>query len=219
METTQQKQTSSAGEGQAAFKPPKKKRKWLKRLIIIVVIAAVILFLLSRCMAGTQSLVGMAYIPVTVTRQDMTVAVSGTGTIQPIDSYKVTALVKGEILEAPFQEGDTVHKDDVLFRVDAQSVENSIQQQEIALEQAKVNLNNLLKSQSDAEKNQRVEATAAGVVTRVYTEMGVFTVSPEEGFVLIEKFSDYSVEDIQAAADAPIHIAADVKEIQLGVPL
>ena len=61
--------------------------------------------------------------------------------------------------------------------------------------------------------------TAAGVVTRVYTEMGVFTVSPEEGFVLIEKFSDYSVEDIQAAADAPIHIAADVKEIQLGVPL
>ena len=56
-------------------------------------------------------------------------------------------------------------------------------------------------------------------MTRVYTEMGVFTVSPEEGFVLIEKFSDYSVEDIQAAADAPIHIAADVKEIQLGVPL
>lgn len=172
METTQQKQTPSAEEGQAAFKPPKKKRKWLKRLIIIVVIAAVILFLLSRCMAGTQSLVGMAYIPVTVTRQDMTVAVSGTGTIQPIDSYKVTALVKGEILEAPFQEGDTVHKDDVLFRVDAQSVENSIQQQEIALEQAKVNLNNLLKSQSDAEKNQRVEATAAGVVTKLYVDEG-----------------------------------------------
>ena len=61
--------------------------------------------------------------------------------------------------------------------------------------------------------------TAAGVVTKVYTEMGVFTVSPEEGFVLIEKFSDYSVEDIQAAADAPIHIAEDVQEIQLSVPL
>ena len=172
METTLQKQAPAVQEEQPAFKAPKKKRKWLKRLIIIVVIVAVILFLLSRCMAGTQSLVGMLYIPEAAAYRDMTVAVSGTGTIKPIDSYNITALVKGEILEAPFQKGDIVHKDDVLFRVDAKSVETNIQQQEIALEQAKVSLNNLLKTQSDTQKNQRVEASVSGVVTKLYVDQG-----------------------------------------------
>lgn len=179
METTQQKQTPSAKEGKAAFKPPKKKRKWVKPLIVIVVIVAVVLFLFSSCIKGTKTLAGMSYIPETATRREMTVAVSGTGTIKPIDSYRVTALVRGEILEAPFQEGDTVHKDDMLFRVDAKSVENGIQQQEsairqqeIALQQARVNLDSLLKNQSDAQKNQRVEANAAGVVTEVYVDEG-----------------------------------------------
>ena len=172
METTLEKQTPAVQEGQPAFKAPKKKRKWLKRLIIVVVIVAVILFLLSRCVAGTQSLVGMLYIPEAAAYRDMTVSVSGTGTIKPIDSYNITALVKGEILEAPFQRGDVVKKDDVLFRVDAKSVENSIQQQEISLEQARVSLNNLLKTQSDTEKNQRVEASVSGVVTKLYVEQG-----------------------------------------------
>ncbi len=177
---------SGGGTQSPVLKPPKKKRKWLKRLIIAAVLIALILFVLSRCMAGGNAILGMAYIPSAAERRDMTVAVSGTGTIKPIDSYRVTALVRGEILEAPFQEGDTVHKDDLLFRVDAKSVETSIAQQEsaiaqqesaiaqqeIALQQAQVNLNTLLKNQSDAGKNQRVEANAAGVVTEVYVEEG-----------------------------------------------
>ena len=172
METTLPKQAPAAPEGQPAFQPPKKKRKWLRRLIIAVVIVAVLLFLLSRCVAGTQSLAGMLYIPEAAAFRDMTVAVSGTGTIKPIDSYNITALVRGEILEAPFQRGDTVHKDDLLFRIDAKSVETGIRQQEIALAQARVTLDNLLNTQADTEQNRRVEAPVSGVVTELYAEEG-----------------------------------------------
>lgn len=154
------------------LKPPRKKRKWLKRLITIAVLAAVVLLLLNRCMAGAKNAVSAGYIPATVAYQDLTVAVSGTGTIQPIDSYRATALVKGEVLAAPFDEGDTVQKDDVLFRIDAKNVESSIQQQEIALAQARVSYNNLLKNQSDAQKNQQVKANADGVVTKLYVDQG-----------------------------------------------
>ena len=164
MEKTEIKQ-----EGTPQGKTPKKKRKWLKPLIVIAVIVVVVAILFSRCMAQGQSLVGQAYIPVTAELRDMTVSVSGTGTIQPIDSYKVTALVKGEVLEAPFKVGDTVKKGDVLFRIDAGSVESSIRQQEISLAQAQLSLNNLLDNQG---KNQQVKATATGVITTLYVEEG-----------------------------------------------
>lgn len=154
------------------LKVPRKRRKWVKRLIAVVVLAAVVALVLTRCMSGGQGSGATGYIPVQVGYQDMTVAVSGTGTIQPIDSYRATALVKGEVLEAPFDVGDTVQKDDVLFRVDAKDVEASIQQQEIALEQARVNYNQLLTNQSDAQKNQQVKANAAGVITKLYVDAG-----------------------------------------------
>ena len=147
-------------------------RRWIKRIITLVVAAAVILFLLSRCMSGGQGAAASGYIPAVAGYQDLTVAVSGSGTIEPIDAYQATALVRGEVLEAPFEVGDTVQEGDVLFRIDASDVESSIQQQEIALEQARVSYNQLLENQSDAQKNQQVKATASGVVNKLYVDQG-----------------------------------------------
>ena len=100
----------------------------MKRLVIVLVIAAVLAFLLSRCVGAGQQVLSSVYLPYTVQRQDMTVSVSGTGAIEPIHAYRVTSLVSGEILEAPFEEGQTVREGDVLFRIDAGDLENSIQQ-------------------------------------------------------------------------------------------
>lgn len=99
-------------------------------------------------------------------------SVSGTGTIQPIHSYKVTTLVKGEVLEAPFEEGQTVHKGDLLFRIDSKDVETSIQQAELSLESARLSYDQLLKNQSDNRKNTTVRAAAAGVITKLYVDEG-----------------------------------------------
>ena len=70
----------------------------------------------------------------------MTFAVTGPGTIKPNDSYKATTLVKGEILTAPFEEGQTIRKDDVLFTIDASDVENSIKQARTGVEQAELSV-------------------------------------------------------------------------------
>ena len=144
---------------------PKKKRKWLKPVIIIVVIVAILAIVLSRCMASGQKFLASTYIPVQATMQDMTVSVSGTGTIEPIQAYRVTTLVQGEVLEAPFEEGDTVQEGDLLFRIDAKSVESAIQQQEINLQNAQLTYNNLL-------KNQQVTAGASGTIAELYVEAG-----------------------------------------------
>ena len=83
---------------------PKKKKKWLKRLIIaVVVLAAIFLIFIRPMMSAGQQFVAGTYLPETAQRQDLRISVSSTGTITPIDSYKVSALVNGEIVEAPLR--------------------------------------------------------------------------------------------------------------------
>ncbi|MGN8896204.1 HlyD family efflux transporter periplasmic adaptor subunit [Flavonifractor sp. HCP28S3_F3] len=175
MEATQTKPAAPAAEPEKQapqFKAPKKKRKWVKRLVIILVIVALLAFLLSRCMGAGQQFLSSAYLPYTAEMRDMTVSVSGTGTIEPIQSYKVTTLVSGEILEAPFEEGQTVQKGDVLFRIDARDLESNIQQLQLNVRSAQLALDDLLKTQSDNQKDRNVKAEDAGVITKLYVDQG-----------------------------------------------
>ena len=166
--------------------PPKKKRKWVKRLIVIVVIVALAALLLSRCMGGGKGVTSSAYIPAQAAMTDMTVTVTGTGTVTPNDSFNATALVKGEVTDAPFEEGDAVQKGDLLYAIDdtdaqtavkqaqAQivSAQKSVEQAQISLQQAQLSYDTLVKNKADTDKNYRVEANAAGAVTKVYVDQG-----------------------------------------------
>ena len=177
MEATQVKSETTAAPKEdqkklPEFKAPKKKRKWVKRVIALVVIVVIIAFLLSRCMGAGKQIISSAYLPYTASMQDMTVSVSGTGTIEPIQSYNVTTLVSGEILEAPFEEGQTVHKGDVLFRIDAKDVENNIEQLQLNVRSAQLTLDDLLKTQSDNQKDRNITAKDAGVITELHVEQG-----------------------------------------------
>ena len=128
METSQVKQDAAvqpaAPEQQKGAKSlkvpmPRKKKKWIKRGIILVVLAAIVAFLFRSCMSSGTALLSGAYLPSTATMQDMVVAVSGNGAIEPIRSYRVTTLVRGEVLEAPFEGGGTVREGDLLCRIDS----------------------------------------------------------------------------------------------------
>ncbi|MFQ9918326.1 MAG: hypothetical protein ACLRWQ_19995 [Flavonifractor plautii] len=55
-------------------------------LVILLVIAALLVLALSRCMSAGTQVLSSAYLPYTAAMHDMTVAVSGTGTIEPIQS-------------------------------------------------------------------------------------------------------------------------------------
>lgn len=150
----------------------KKKRKWVKPVVALVVIAALAVLILRGCAGGSGTGTAGAYLPSIVASQDLVVSVTGTGTIQPIHSYKVTTLIKGEVLEAPFEEGQTVEKDDLLFRIDSKDVETSIQQLELSLRSAQLAYNDILKQQSDNQKDRSIQANASGVVTKLYVDPG-----------------------------------------------
>lgn len=96
------------------------------------------------------------------------VSLIGTGTLQPADSYEVAALVTGEILEAPFEEGDVLEEGALLYNIDTSDAENTIERAELSLEKAQMSYNNVL----EKVDNLNVKATAAGTVVSLDIEVG-----------------------------------------------
>jgi len=150
------------------FQAPKKKKKWLKPLIALLIVAAVAVLFLKGAMGGGNAAVSGTYLPAQAEERPLTVTVTGPGTVKPNDTFRATTLIKGEVLSAPFEEGDTVAKDAVLFTIDASDVEDAVEQMEIALEQAKDTVASAQAGIQQAEDNYRraqvgVEQAQAGV--------------------------------------------------------
>lgn len=156
----------SEQESTPTWKAPKKKRRWPKIVIAIVVILAALAFFVVRPMLGAgKNLLAGAYLTSTAQMKDMTVSVSSTGTIQPIDSYNVSGMVTGEVLEAPFEVGDQVEKGDVLYRIDPGSAETALQQAQLAVQQAQLSYNSIADGLAP-------KASAAGVVQQLHVKVG-----------------------------------------------
>ncbi|MEG2455605.1 MAG: efflux RND transporter periplasmic adaptor subunit [Oscillospiraceae bacterium] len=151
----------------------KKKRRWLKVVLILLAICAVVFFVFVRpILNASGQLTNALYTPATVEKRDLTVSVSGTATVLPTDSYKVTALVKGEILAAPFEEGDLVQEGDLLYTIDPGDLENTIARTELSVQQSQLAYDELLKNRVDAQKNLDVTATADGVIQVLHVKQG-----------------------------------------------
>jgi len=144
----------------------KGKKRWKRLILLLCALGAAYWFFVLRPggQAGGAGM-GPAYQVQAVQRRDLSVSVSGTGTLAPAASYQVKALVSGEILEAPFQVGDRIEKGDLLYRIDAKDAEAAVQQAELTVRQAQL-------SRDELEENLRLTASASGVVQKVYVQKG-----------------------------------------------
>ena len=97
------------------------KKKWLLVILLTLIVLALIagrIFLKSR---RGRTEVQVEYITEEVATRSITSSLSGSGTLQPANSYTVKTLVSGEILTASFEEGDTVEADQILYVIDSSS--------------------------------------------------------------------------------------------------
>ena len=61
-----------------------------------------------------------------VQRMDMVSSLSSSGSLSPKDTYNITSLVSGDVITADFEEGDQVTEGQVLYVIDASSVETEL---------------------------------------------------------------------------------------------
>ncbi|MDR1157482.1 MAG: efflux RND transporter periplasmic adaptor subunit [Oscillospiraceae bacterium] len=151
-------------------KTGRKKGKRLKKILIaaVVLAAAVVLVYLWRHRPVAES--NTQYIDSTVTRGDISVSISGPGAIAPNNQYEVIALVQGEILESPFEEGQVVEKGDILYRIDPENAINNIDKAQTALERSELSYEQTLNGTKVDYPN--ITASIGGIITMLYVEDG-----------------------------------------------
>lgn len=202
--TKPKKEVAVQGSSQnLLFTPPKKRKKWLKILIALVVVVAAIFFLLIRPMMGAgQQIVANLYLSSVAQMQDMTVTVDSTGTVTPIDSYTVSGMVTGDVLEAPFEEGDWVEKGDLLFRIDPGNAETALQQAQLSVRQAQL-------SYDQAAEGLKPKTNFSGVIQELHIKKGDIVTAGSP----IATISDTSVMTLTLP-----FLSTDAAQITVGQP-
>ena len=188
------------------WKAPKKKRRWPKVVIAVLLVLAALFFFVIRPMLGAgKELLAGAYLTSTAQMQEMTVSVSSTGTIQPIDSYNVSGMVTGEVLEAPFEVGDQVEKGDVLYRIDPGSAETALQQAQLSVQQAQLNYDSIVDGLNP-------KASGAGVVQKLHVKKGdlvsagspIADISDTSTMTFTVPFQSADAQRIAVGSSAPV---------------
>jgi HlyD family secretion protein len=168
----------------------KKRRRRVRWIIVTAVILIfAVLFVVNRIRSNRNVVADTSwYTTYSAERRDLTVTLSGSGTLKPADSYTITTLTSGDILSAPFEEGDIVNKGDVLYVLDSSDVANSIEQAENTLADSRKNY----QRQKDLLKDLNIKANGAGTVTELYVEVGD-TVQAGEAIALVRNSQTMSL--------------------------
>lgn len=113
--------------------------RWRRRVIALVAIAAIAAGI-TYVRRSTRAAVGPQYTTELVTRGDLQVTVSATGTLQPTNTVDVGSELSG-LIEAVFvDENDTVRKGQELARLDTSRLRDAITRSEAALAAAEARL-------------------------------------------------------------------------------
>ena len=162
----------------AEKKRKKRKGKSGRTVIVLIVVLAALLggFFLYKKKTSSQKRQGdQSVSTATVKRTDISSELTASSSLSPKDTYEVTSLVEGEVIEANFEEGDVVEKGQVLYRIDASSMDSDLSSAETSLQRAKESAQT---AQSDyAEEIARIagntyRSTASGYIKTLYIKEG-----------------------------------------------
>ena len=152
------------------------KQHWKIILVVVCVAAAGGYFLLQQRDAKPAN-VDTSYVEDVPSRRDVSNTLSGTGTLNPANTYTVKSLVDGKILTAALEEGDVVTEGDVLYTIDSSNASTNLQKAEIALQQAQ-------RSYDKTVDRQYVRADVAGTVSSLKVAKGDEVTSGQEVAVI-----------------------------------
>lgn len=107
--------------------------------------------------------------------QDITSTLSAFGSLEAKNSYNITSLVEGEVVEASFEEGDQVTEGQVLYRIDSSSMESQVSSASKNLERAQENYQDALADYQEAQADfsgNTYKSTRTGYIKELHIQAG-----------------------------------------------
>ena len=188
--------------GPAAF--VKKNWKWLVPVVCVVALGG---WFILRPSPAQNTNVDINYVQTTPEKRDVTNTLSGTGILNPANTYNVKSLVAGKVLTSTAEEGDIVEEGDVLYTVDSSDATTKAEQASIALQQAQ-------RSYDKTVDRQYIRAEVAGVVSTLKVAKGDEVTSGQE-VAVIRDSSKMTLQLEFPAADAASFSVGQSAEVTL----
>ena len=188
--------------GPAAF--VKKNWKWLVPVVCVVALGG---WFILRPSPAQNTNVDINYVQTTPEKRDVTNTLSGTGILNPANTYNVKSLVAGKVLTSTAEEGDIVEEGDVLYTVDSSDATTKAEQASIALQQAQ-------RSYDKTVDRQYVRAEVAGIVSTLKVAKGDEVTSGQE-VAVIRDSSKMTLQLEFPAADAASFSVGQSAEVTL----
>ena len=174
----------------------KKARKWIILGVLAVAVIGGGTAFLSRAKAKAAQ-PETTYTTATAEKRSITNSLTGSGTLEPANSYTVTTLVSGEVLSDTFEEGDIVEKDQLLYTIDSSDVSTTESQAQT--------------SYSQAQTSKYPTADISGTVSEVYVSNGD-TVSAGAEIMKIAASNDLSIDfQFSYANDGDFYVGQPAK--------
>ena len=129
--------------------------------------------------------------------------------ITAADTYTVKPMVKGTILTADFEVGDTVSKGDVLYTIDSSDVASSVEKAQLSLDQAQ-------SSYDDAVDAQYIRSSVRGTVSSLKVKAGdVVSAGQEVAVVRDDSTLLLTLDFPAAAADAATYFVGQSVDVTI----
>ena len=202
-------QQAAAGEARPAGKDKvaaffRKNWKWMVPVACVAVLGG---WFILRPDRAQDANVDVNYVQTTPEKRDLSNSLSGTGTLNPANTYNVKSLVAGKVLTSTIEEGDIVEEGTVLYTVDASDATTKAEQASITLQQAQ-------RSYDKTVDRQYVRAEVAGVVATLKVAKGDEVTSGQE--VAVIRDSSKMVLQLEfPAADAAVFSVGQSAEVTL----
>ena len=202
-------QQAAAGEARPAGKDKvaaffRKNWKWMVPVVCVAVLGG---WFILRPDRAQDANVDVSYVQTTPEKRDLSNSLSGTGTLNPANTYNVKSLVAGKVLTSTIEEGDIVEEGTVLYTVDASDATTKAEQASITLQQAQ-------RSYDKTVDRQYVRAEVAGVVATLKVAKGDEVTSGQE--VAVIRDSSKMVLHLEfPAADAATFSVGQSAEVTL----
>lgn len=150
------------------------KKQMIGAVVVFVVIVAGASFFMQKSRKASGAKVQEQRTAV-ASVQDITSTLSASGSLEAKNSYNITSLVEGEVVEASFEEGDQVTEGQVLYRIDSSSMESQVSSASKNLERAQENYQDALADYQEAQADfsgNTYKSTRTGYIKELHIQAG-----------------------------------------------
>lgn len=101
-----------------------------------------------------------------VIRGNLDVTITGSAAVEPLQRFEIIPKVSGDITYCPYEVGDSVQKDDILYMFDSSDTDITVERQRVSMQQSENNYRDALKEREKLSLKAKNDGIISGLTIK-----------------------------------------------------